>query len=258
MPFWAIEQCRSQRCEMAASRETHHADPIRTHSKFCRAGPHDANRPQHVLQHRRMVISRADTVLDDESGDATGCEPARCLVALVVHGEMLIAAAGTHHDSGAGILRRRRQVDDERRLVFVFGALRSRRAVGPEQFSRGVAHRREILLRRHLWRHGHNDKSHEDNPRSAIHNPQFWIHPVFLIPAATPLTVTRNALRRRSSLPTWRKRWSNSTWTRLIGSTYGLRTSIDRRSTGLSSSSSPRPATTSTAADVFGSRCRRS
>ena len=60
--------------------------------------------------------------------------------------------------------------------------------------------------------------------------------PVFLIPAATPLTVTRNALRSRWSPSAARSRRSSSTCTRLIGSTYGLRTSIDRRSTGLSSS----------------------
>ena len=51
------------------------------------------------------------------------------------------------------------------------------------------------------------------------------------MPAAMPLTVTISAVRTRGSGCS-RTRRSSSTCTRLIGSTYGLRTSIERRRPG--------------------------
>ena len=169
---------------------------------------------------------------------------------------------------GARVLRFRRQIDRQRRLVGVVGAQGAGRAVRPEQFRRRIVHRGESSPVRSVRCQPPQANAsaligvgmnfticHTRIAESEIHpDPDFY--PVFRIPAATPLTVTRKALRSRSSLPAWRRRWSSSTCTRLIGSTYGFRTSIDRRSTGLSSSSSRRPATASTAADVFGSRSR--
>ena len=71
----------------------------------------------------------------DERRDAERVQPARHLLALVVHCQAAVAASGTHHDrrshpAGVG----RRQVDRDRWLVAILGAQRAGRAVGPKEF----------------------------------------------------------------------------------------------------------------------------
>ena len=99
---------------MPAGGEAHDADAVRLDVELGRARSHDADRAEHVLQHRRMVVARAQAVLQDERRDAARREPARHLMALVVHRERAVAAARADHDARAGGLGLRRQVDRER------------------------------------------------------------------------------------------------------------------------------------------------
>ena len=129
-----IEQRRRRGRQMPAGGKAHDADAIGLHAEFRRARSHQTNRPQHVLQRRRVPIARPQPVLHDRRRHAVRGEPARHLMAFVIHGQRAIAAAGADHDERARRLGFGRLIERDGRLVQIVGAHRAGRAVGPQQF----------------------------------------------------------------------------------------------------------------------------
>ena len=115
--------------------------PTRPGSTPPLGGPsaHEADRPLRVLERRRVVVARAQAVLQHERGDADRVEPEGDLPALVVRREAAVAAARAHDDGGAVRVLGERAVDGELRLVGRLGAHGARSALGPQQVELAVA-----------------------------------------------------------------------------------------------------------------------
>ena len=115
-------------------------------------GADGADGPLGVLERRRMAVAAsAVAVFEDEAGDAQRVAPLGDLLALVIHGQAAVSAAGADDDRRAVGLVRLGQPDGQRRLVGRRVALGPRRAVGPEQFDLPV---------RQKWLGQHGQKDH--------------------------------------------------------------------------------------------------
>src|SRR5580704_11341079 len=80
---------------MAARGEAHDADAVGRNVEFGRARTNQANGALRVAQLDWMVIARAKTIREDESGHAERVEPVRYLPPFVVRSEKLIRASGS-------------------------------------------------------------------------------------------------------------------------------------------------------------------
>src|SRR5712692_11268017 len=61
--------------EVATRRETQDADSLRIETPFRRSRAYDANRPGSVLHRRGVMITRAQSILQDEGRNTESVEP---------------------------------------------------------------------------------------------------------------------------------------------------------------------------------------
>ena len=194
----AVEQRGGRRRQVPAGGEAHDADAILADLEILGIPARVANRLQHVLLHGRVVIARAETVLQDERGHAARRQEPRDLVALVIHRERAVSAAGTDDDGRAGGLRRGRQVDRQRRDVRILLAERAGSAVWPQHDRAGRAHGLHPVLgedagaeRQHRHEHGGDDARH-------VHSIRYPL-PVIRYPFAGRQRTTGNGQRQRAT-----------------------------------------------------------
>ena len=119
---------------MPARREAHDPDAVRQQAILGRLGAHRADGPLRVAEFHRMVIFRPQPVLQHEGRHPQGIQPPRDLVAFLIHGKTLVAAAGTHDHGRTGSAPRRHHVRRQGRLVDILRALCAGRASRPQQF----------------------------------------------------------------------------------------------------------------------------
>src|SRR3954470_15648512 len=79
---------------MSAGGRTHDADSIWIELPFSRSCSHETHGTGSVLQHRRMVVGWAESILENESSNAMVIQPLGVDLAFVI-GQMLIAATRT-------------------------------------------------------------------------------------------------------------------------------------------------------------------
>ena len=131
-----IEVRPGRRRQVSARRETHDADAVGRHAELLRAGAHEADRPLRVAELDRVVIFRAEPVLEDERGHAGRIQQVGDLPPLVIGRERAVAAAWRDDDRRAGGLAR--AVDRQRGPIGILFPERSGSAVGPEEHGLGL------------------------------------------------------------------------------------------------------------------------
>src|SRR5438552_12345464 len=92
-----MRRCRG--CQVSAGGKPHHTYLVRQHSKFFRAGTDHANRTLSVAKFYRMVIARAQPILQDKCRDAHGVQPIGNLPPFVIGSEESIASESEEHTS---------------------------------------------------------------------------------------------------------------------------------------------------------------
>ncbi len=135
-----IEVRRGGRCQMPSGGKSPDADAVGLDAQSRRAGSNGADGALCVIDHRGVVILRAQPVLQHEGRNAKAIEPFRDLHAFMIHREMHVASAWADDDGGA--IGRFRQIGSDGGLVLIRRSEGARRAVGPQQFGRGTSGRR--------------------------------------------------------------------------------------------------------------------
>ena len=87
---------------MAAGREAHDRDPAGVDFPLGGIGPDRSDRAAGVVEHRGMMIARAQPVLEHERRDPQTIEPLGDLLSFVLDGQHPVAAAGADHHGRAG------------------------------------------------------------------------------------------------------------------------------------------------------------
>ena len=128
-----IEMRAGRGCQVPPGREAHDANAVRQHAEVGGLVADCADGALRVAQFHRVVIFRSQPVFQHEGRDADGIQPARHLVAFLIHRKVRIAAAGTHDHGGAGPTALRHNIGRERGLVFVLSALGAGRSAGPQR-----------------------------------------------------------------------------------------------------------------------------
>src|ERR1043165_3999028 len=116
---------------MPARREAEYAYALRVNPPLGAAAAAGGVAGSRVLQGCRVVVTRAEPVLEDEGRDADCVQPLGDGPALVVC-EVRVSAAGADDDRRARRLLLRRQVGRERRHVNRLSAQSARRTIRPE------------------------------------------------------------------------------------------------------------------------------
>src|SRR5262249_16662803 len=93
----------------------------------------EAYRLMGIVDHCRVMIAWPEAILEDERRYAARVCPLRDLLALMVHGQRTVAAAGTDDHACAGAFRRGRKINRQRGTIFLLIPKRSRSSLGPEQ-----------------------------------------------------------------------------------------------------------------------------
>src|SRR5205807_10631504 len=99
-------------------------------------GARVANGALGILELRRMMVLRSKAIADDDARDAVAIEPARDLLALMIHGQIAIAAAGEDNDGGAAGFVLSGQEGHDGGGVRGLAAFGARSAFGPERNER--------------------------------------------------------------------------------------------------------------------------
>src|SRR6185369_12016301 len=131
---------------MSASRETHHADPIGLVTVLPSMRPHPANGTLSILQFNRMVIARAEPVLQYKCGNAHTVEQIGELSAFVIAGKHRVAAPRRDQDCCTRARCFEREKDGDRWRVLICSALRSRSAMLPQWKRLGFGGKVELVL----------------------------------------------------------------------------------------------------------------
>src|SRR4051794_6273258 len=114
-----VEVSGGGRGQVAAGGESHDADAVRLNSELRSASANDANCALCVTQFNGMVITRTQSIFEDERCYAHGVQPIGDLPALVIAGQHVIRAAGCDDDRRARVRWQYRRVVRQRRLVFI-------------------------------------------------------------------------------------------------------------------------------------------
>src|SRR5262249_16648016 len=97
--------------KMSSGREAPDADTVRLNMKFAWMGADEAYRLMGIVDHCRVMIAWPEAILEDERRYAARVCPLRDLLALMVHGQRTVAAAGTDDHACAGAFRRGRKIN---------------------------------------------------------------------------------------------------------------------------------------------------
>ena len=108
------EMGAGRRGEMAAGREAHDCDPARVDFPLCGVCPDGPDRPAGVVEHRGMMIARAQPIFQNERRDPQAVEPLGDLLALVLDGQHPVAAARADDHGRARRQLRARQPNGDR------------------------------------------------------------------------------------------------------------------------------------------------
>src|SRR5262245_20741943 len=119
------------RSQMAARGKSHNPYAVRINLPFGGFRPRVANRPQRVLNHRRVLIFRPQAIFQNNRCDADAVEPYGDVMPFVGR-KPRVTAAGTNDDRRAGGLVGGRSIELYARDVFGLIALCARRATCPE------------------------------------------------------------------------------------------------------------------------------
>ena len=129
----AIDVRGDRRGEVAAGGEAHEADPIARDAEVGRVRPHVAQGPPRVPERHRMAVAGAQAVAQHEGGDPEAVQELGDLRALLLHRQVAVAAARTHHHGRPARVGALRDIRGDLRNVLGRGAERARGGAGPER-----------------------------------------------------------------------------------------------------------------------------
>ncbi len=145
--------------QVSARRESPDPDAVRLDAQISRVLADIANRAMGIVEWSWMVIARAESILEDEAGEAVLIQPRSDIAALFVHGQMRVATAGTDHHASASGFVSRRQIDSESGAVLFLLSEGAGSAVRPQQLG--------------PLRHGWDDQSQKQNQVRRVHGVSF-------------------------------------------------------------------------------------
>src|SRR6478735_4707468 len=101
---------------MPTSRKPQHPNPLRVNAKLMRARSDQSEGALRVLERQNVLFGALlarDAILQEHAGDADRIEPVANLCSLQVHGQNVVAAAGTDEHRRPVVVARWRRVNSK-------------------------------------------------------------------------------------------------------------------------------------------------